>query len=255
MLTQTFLHVPGIGEKTERKLWCNGILHWDDFLASPAARGLLGRKYDQVKFYLELSRRNINNILFFKKLLLSCHQWRLFKEFQHQAAYLDIETNGYAPGRGKITLIGLYADRQLKGFINGENLALFRQEINNYSLIITFNGSYFDLPFIEHDFGFKFWQVHIDLRLLLQQLGFHGGLKKVEKMFGLARDGEIDGLNGYDAVLLWRRYRAGDKKALKRLIDYNAADTKNLEFLMTKCYQLLRQRLLLEECSKKLKRG
>lgn len=31
MLKNTFLHIPGIGIKTERRFWDSGIYKWDDF--------------------------------------------------------------------------------------------------------------------------------------------------------------------------------------------------------------------------------
>ena len=33
MLTSTFIHLPGISESAEKKLWQQGILTWDDFLS------------------------------------------------------------------------------------------------------------------------------------------------------------------------------------------------------------------------------
>jgi len=30
MLEQTFIHIPGIGKRTEQELWASGICSWDD---------------------------------------------------------------------------------------------------------------------------------------------------------------------------------------------------------------------------------
>ena len=49
-------------------------------------------------------------------------------------------------------------------------------------------------------------QAHIDLRYLLKSLGYTGGLKGCEKKAGIDR-GELDGVNGYFAVLLWQDYQ------------------------------------------------
>jgi uncharacterized protein YprB with RNaseH-like and TPR domain len=86
--------------------------------------------------------------------------------------------------------------------------------------------------------------VHIDLRYLLKRLGYRGGLKKIEKELNIVRDTEIDGMNGYDAVLLWKAYQLGDQKALERLIKYNTADIVNLEPLMEIGYQEMKTSLL-----------
>jgi hypothetical protein len=45
-------------------------------------------------------------------------------------------------------------------------------------------------------------------------LGYRGGLKYIEKKFGISRDQEIDGMDGYDAVRLWQAYQWGDEAAL-----------------------------------------
>jgi uncharacterized protein YprB with RNaseH-like and TPR domain len=59
-----------------------------------------------------------------------------------------------------------------------------------------------------------------------------GGLKRIEQAMGIERAPHVAGLNGYDAVLLWRRYRMRrDENALQRLLDYNRADVENLERL------------------------
>ena len=34
MLQNTFLHIPGIGIKSEQALWKKGIRSWDDFFAA-----------------------------------------------------------------------------------------------------------------------------------------------------------------------------------------------------------------------------
>ncbi len=81
-------------------------------------------------------------------------------------------------------------------------------------------------------------QVHIDLRFLLKGLGYTGGLKGCEKKLGLDRR-ELDGVNGYFAVLLWRDFRQNrNEKALETLLAYNVLDAVNLEYLMVRAYNL-----------------
>ena len=62
-------------------------------------------------------------------------------------------------------------------------------------------------------------------------MGLRGGLKKIEKMLGIVR--ETEGLNGYDAVKLWKKWvEKKDKSALKKLIIYNKEDVVNLKKIM-----------------------
>jgi uncharacterized protein YprB with RNaseH-like and TPR domain len=53
-------------------------------------------------------------------------------------------------------------------------------------------------------------------------------------------------MTGYDAVLLWRKHRAGRSDALPLLLEYNREDVRNLEPLMEHAYSTLR-RLVYEE--------
>jgi uncharacterized protein YprB with RNaseH-like and TPR domain len=78
----------------------------------------------------------------------------------------------------------------------------------------------------------------VDLRFVLASLEIKGGLKKIEEKFGLEREDDLKGLNGYDAVLLWRKYKKdNDEAALDKLVRYNAADIENLKFLLNYAYQ------------------
>ncbi|MCZ6801111.1 MAG: ribonuclease H-like domain-containing protein, partial [Nitrospirae bacterium] len=63
-----------------------------------------------------------------------------------------------------------------------------------------------------------------------------GGLKSIEHTIGLERSPDIQGLNGWDAVILWEAWLKGDPEAKKRLCDYNEADVRNLEPLAEHIY-------------------
>ena len=159
--------------------------------------------------------------------------------------FLDIETTGLYQGVDEITIIGLYDGETVKTFVKGINLAEFEAEITVYELVITFNGAQFDLPFIRRQFpNISLPPAHIDLRFFLKRLGYRGGLKAIEKAFGLSRGSAIDGIDGYEAVLLWRAYQWGDESALDRLILYNTADIVHLKPLMERGYQEMKTQLL-----------
>jgi uncharacterized protein YprB with RNaseH-like and TPR domain len=244
LLEHTFIHIPGIGPKTERHLWRHGILTWRQFLSNkesplPPARDSLIRET------LRASLENRDSIHFFVERLSPTDLWRVFEDFKDRAVYLDIETSGLYQGVDEITVIGLYNGRTVKTFVKGINLDEFESEITAYELVITFNGSQFDLPFIRHRFPtISLPPAHIDLRFFLRRLGYRGGLKAIERSFGLSRASEIEGIDGYDAVLLWKAYEWGDEGALDRLILYNTADIVHLEPLMERGYQEMKAQLL-----------
>ena len=244
MLEHTFIHILGIGQKTEQDLWRNNILTWNHYLQNSEAFFSPARDAF-VRQSLESSIENRDNIHFFLDRLHPGDVWRIFNNFKDRAAYLDIETTGYYQGIDEITVIGIYDGYTTKTFVQGINLDKFESEITSYELIITFNGSQFDLPFIRRRFpNISLPPAHIDLRFFLRKLGYSGGLKAIEKLFGLSRDSAIDGMDGYEAVLLWREYQWGDEGALERLIKYNTADIMYLKPLMERGYQEMKRQLL-----------
>jgi uncharacterized protein YprB with RNaseH-like and TPR domain len=75
----------------------------------------------------------------------------------------------------------------------------------------------------------------------LRRLGFRGGLKRIEEQVGIRRAPEVEGLSGWDAVNLWRRWRRHrDADALDCLLAYNRADVENLSLLLAFAYQRLK---------------
>ncbi len=241
MLKHSFCHLPGIGPKKEHRLWERGILTWEDFLESGNEPFVAGKVQEQQKRIRDsLQQLGQQNAEYFAALLPKPEMWRLFGAFQGQTAYLDIETTGMGPGLDHITCIGLFDGREVQTFVHGRNLEAFADRILDYKLLVTFNGSCFDLPFIERELQIRLPAAHIDLRFLLKGLGYAGGLKSVEQVFGLDR-GLLKNADGYLAVLLWDRYRStGNERYLETLLAYNAEDVINLEFLMSRAYNLKR---------------
>src|SRR5208337_705840 len=242
MLRNTFVHLPGIGLKTELSFWQKGIHSWESFSDEHAwSRAHLSPgKYKALRARLEIFRERLraNDPAYFADGLTPKLLWRLFADFRECAAYLDIETTGLGGPYDHITTAALYDGREVFYYICGDNLDLFARDLEKYKILITYNGACFDLPFIRNYFGIAVDQVHIDLRYLLSSLGYRGGLKGCEKHLGLDR-AELDGVDGWFEVLLWHEYRkTGNKKALETLLAYNIADTVNLENLMVQAFNM-----------------
>ena len=231
MLQSTFVHLPGVGPRRERALWKQGILDWTGLL-SAVAEGRLGGRIRES--WLQLVRGSIDalaggDIGYFKPLLPPKEAWRLYSEFADRAVFLDIETTGLSGEYDEVTLIGALCNGELSLFINGINLEQFPAYIERFPLLVTFNGSQFDVPFLRAHFPqARLDQAHIDLRFVLASLGFKGGLKVIENRLGLRRDPAIQDVDGFEAVRLWHQYRRGDKRALEKLIRYNLTDVVNL---------------------------
>lgn len=238
MLKNTFCHLPGFGTKLESYLWKNGILSWDEIVSGNALP--LKKKAHSLKEGIKESFRHLGeqDSAYFARLLPAGADWRIFREFRGECAYLDIETNGIMGDRGYITTIALFDGRSVSYYLKDRNLKDFKNDIKKYKLLVTYNGKSFDLPIIESQFKIKLKQAHIDLRHLLNGLGFSGGLKKCEKTLGIDRQ-ELSGLDGYFAVLLWNDFlRNRNYKAVETLLAYNIQDAVNLEHLMVAAYNL-----------------
>lgn len=238
MLTNTFTHLPGVGLQTEQRFWAAGVRSWDDFAQPPSLR-LSREKWLLYREYIAKAQEALAaEPSYFTRLLPASQHWRIFPHYRQTVAYLDIETTGLDRDYGEITTIALYDGEQVQYYVNGQNLDDFPRDLERFKLIVTYNGKTFDQPFIERFFGITLSQAHIDLRYLLHNLGYRGGLKSCEKQFGLGR-GELDGVDGYLAVLLWREYtRSGNPKALETLLAYNIQDVLSLELLMVEAYNL-----------------
>jgi uncharacterized protein YprB with RNaseH-like and TPR domain len=235
MLRNTFCHLPHIGRFTEQRLWQAGIESWDDLIEG---RSNFARRFQHLNHLIEVSKEKLKqcNAKFFSDRLVSDQHWRIFSEFRNSTAYIDIETTGLSKTDDHITTIALYDGKQVFHYVYRKNLNQFKEDINNYKILVTYNGKCFDVPFIEHQFGIQLKHVHLDLRYLLRSIGITGGLKKCEHQLGISR-GELEGVNGFFAVLLWKDYLRGNKKALDTLLAYNIEDTINLEKLMIHAYE------------------
>lgn len=142
-------------------------------------------------------------------------------------AYLDIETDRH----GNICVIGIYIEQ--RGFIQlyGDDITTDNVEtiIRKAKTVVTFNGDVFDLPAIKKylNLDIKAKANSLDLFKEKKKLGIKGGLKALEKMFGITR--KTEGMNGYDAIKLWESYRKyGRDEALNLLLEYNREDVINL---------------------------
>jgi uncharacterized protein len=247
MLRNSFIHIPGIGEITERNLWTKGFMTWDDFLNNHEGSGLNIQKRDAISKHLLLSKDALSSqdYCFFEDCFPNREKWRLFDEFKGHVAYLDIETTGLSPCEAYITVIGLCDGEKEKAFIMGDNIHRFADEIAKYKVIVTFNGARFDIPFIKQSLPIRLDQIHIDLMYPLKRLGYSGGLKSIEQTLGIVRPTDIKNIDGFEAVRLWFDYhRNGNTRALEQLVQYNLEDTRNLKVLMELVYGRLKEQTL-----------
>jgi len=235
MLKKSFIHLPGIGKESEASLWKKGVLEWDDVFSNNEV--CLRVKEEVMKSIIEYGKENLS---YFAESLPKNEHWRVYEQLKNKCCFLDIETSGLNKEDDIITVIGLYDGKESKIFVHGKNMGQFTKEIAKYDMVVTFNGACFDLPYIRKKISnAKLPNFHVDLRYAMKNIGYVGGLKKIERELGHNRDASIADVDGFEAVRLWKAYTKGDKSALNKLIEYNKADIENLKPLMEFAYEKL----------------
>ena len=241
MIERSFVHFPGVGATTERKLWDRGIRDWN-CLQDAAPSLFRGPKLDTVKRVLDESREawSRRDLHYFYSCLPRTELWRMVPGFLDEIAFLDIETNGLnLPPLAHSTTVTFY----FQGVVYQEHepdrkRALLHDMCERATLICTFFGEVFDVPFLRREFDHPIAKAHLDLCFWLKRLGYGGGLKKVEKLFPDIPQRQALDIDGFDAVRLWGLHRRGVPGALETLLHYNAEDTIVLEALLIKAFNL-----------------
>lgn len=235
MLKNTFIIYDRIGKIKEKNLWNSGIKDWNDFLNQKKIKSIS----DKSKAYYD---RKINETItalregdssYFCNKLDTAENWRLYDYFREETAFIDIETSGVGKN-SYLTIFGLFDGIDTKIMIKDINFDIksLKKELVKYKLIVTFNGSSFDIPFLNKRYPELIPKIpHFDLKHVCLKLELKGGLKQVEKEIGIKRKNDyVDRMYGGDAFYLWRRFKAtGDDYFLRLLIEYNEEDIINLK--------------------------
>jgi uncharacterized protein len=152
-------------------------------------------------------------------------------------AFLDIETTGLNFGYSKITVVGIHMFNGSRArFVQlvGKEVtaANILAALRGASVIYTYNGRRFDIPFIRSSLGINLAHSfkHCDLMYECWGKNLYGGLKSVERQLGIKR--KLTEVNGLEAVRLWWKYIDDhDQFALAKLLEYNREDVLNLKTL------------------------
>jgi uncharacterized protein YprB with RNaseH-like and TPR domain/predicted nuclease with RNAse H fold len=256
VLNATFLHLPGVGRRTEAKFWEGGIASWDRLtealrsdvtsrartpsagrhaasLPVPAAGSGRALWLDQLDEAREAFAKG--EFEYFARRLPTSEHWRILPDALENALFLDIETTGLSRDLHALTIVGALYKGRFHQWAWPEGASRLREMLATAAVVVTFNGARFDLPFLQkHLPDLPSPRLHVDLRSVATRAGLSGGLKAVEEALGLSRNASIRGLRGEDAVALWCRALYGDRAAYQQLLEYNRADVINLRVVAEK---------------------
>lgn len=239
-----FLGAEGIGERTEQRLWQQGITHWEAF--TPDCQGVGPTRADCIESYIDAGERALeaSDPTFFGERFPSGSQWRLYESFREQACFFDIETTGLDRYQNVVTTVTLHQDGTTRTLVRGDDLTdeTLRAAFEDAGLLVTFNGARFDVPFLEANFDLSLDHPHIDLMPTCRKVGLSGGLSAVEDSFGIERD--LPDVDGREAVRLWHQHERGVDGALDRLVEYNREDTENMVTVLDRAVEKLDAKLL-----------
>jgi len=247
MLNNTYIHIPGVGKSLEKRIWAQGIHTWEEFLEMEDRISIPSTRKAIICEGIKKSSERLaaKDYYFFSQCLPSAEHWRTYPLFSESVAFVDIETTGLSQRRDRITVIGIYDGRESKTYVKDINLDDIVDELSKYRLLVSFNGARFDIPFIKSEFPeIEFKQLHIDLVYPLRRIGYKGGLKNIEKILGISRSEDTEGMTGFDAVRLWKQYERGDKDALAKIIKYNKEDIVNLKTILELTYPKMVEKAL-----------
>ncbi|MBW2976790.1 ribonuclease H-like domain-containing protein [Candidatus Woesearchaeota archaeon] len=249
MIQNSFVFLERVKKGVEQGLHKQGISSWDSFLDAKCIKGISrARKLYYDRKIIEARKALYNfDSAYFKKILPRSEYYLLYDFFKEDAVFLDIETTGLDFRNNDITVIGLFDGIDTKTMVKNINLDYkkLKNELEKYKLIVTFNGSSFDVPFINKIYPNLLPKVpNFDIKSVTDRLNLKGGLKAIEKKLGIRRSRIVEKFSGGDALRLWKMYRAtSDDYYLKLLIEYNEEDIVNLKKVADYCVKRLREKL------------
>lgn len=230
MITTAWMHMKGLGPVRIATLQQLGIRRWQDAVDHPEKLpdGLRVQILAECRQCIEAMEQK--DLSFFARTIHSAEKHLVLSEFCDQASYFDIETTGLEYD-DQITVIACWHKGQLYSFVEGENLDDFLDLLDDVDLLVSFNGSTFDVPRVLDTFHIPELRCpHLDLRWPCHHRGLTGGLKQITSELGLKRPADLHDADGALAVDLWQRWVSStDQDARQLLLRYCAADVLLLQ--------------------------
>jgi uncharacterized protein YprB with RNaseH-like and TPR domain len=235
LIRQALRHLHGIGPKRCALLEAEAITCWDSILEiNTPPPGFGPETWLRIQAHVRLCVQALEHEdwpALIREFETRDH-WRILARHADRASYFDIETSGMEAD-SVVTLIVCYHQGRLHRFLRGENLDHFLDLLEEVELLVSFNGTTFDVPRVESAFHIPALPCpHVDLRWMCYHLGMSGGLKPIETRMGIKRPADLEGVGGEEAVWLWHRWDGHrDDTARRELERYCCADVLTLRIV------------------------
>lgn len=119
--------------------------------------------------------------------------------------FLDIETTGLSHYYDQITLLGWSIGGSYEVALPWDSTDRLRDALAQASVLVTFNGTLFDLRFLRRDHpDVALPSFHIDLRYLARRAKLVGGQKVIERTLGIDLRQGLEEVDGRMAVIVPR---------------------------------------------------
>ena len=237
-LYSSLMHISGISPKEESEYWKKGIYNLSQLREVLYLKDALLNDVHLdpiLKSIEDISNSDISKILneLYNKSGRS-NYYRVAYSYPEDIMFLDIETTGLSRIYHYVTLIGWIINGNYNYWIPGMDDSVFRDTFKKAKMIVTFNGTKFDCPFLNKIFNdIKVTKKpHIDLMYLCKAFGLMHGQKKIETQVGFNRPKEVAQCDGKEAIVLWYKFLFGNDSALKEMIIYNFYDISGMMFIL-----------------------
>ena len=183
-LTRSLSYFRGIGAERLKILRNAGVTDWVQLADNLSILPRHLRSSLRYELDLAFEALNSSNTSHFISRLPRPDHWRVAAAFPHRTTFLDIETTGLSRYYHQLTLVGWAADGRFDALISNDGSnALHRliSDLHRTAVLVTFNGSHFDVPFLRTHLPELIIPVaHVDLRHLSRRVGATGGQKSIE---------------------------------------------------------------------------
>ena len=238
ILFSSFKHIAGISAKKETEFWNDKILNLiqlkDKIYSQEKLFGLSNRDY-VIKSISDILHGELQDILNeLNKKSGRSDYYRVAYSFPEDVMFLDIETTGLSQIYHHITVVGWIINGKYNYWLPGMDKKCFLDAYNKSKMIVTFNGTKFDCPFLNSTFIDIdiLNKPNLDLMYLCRSFGYKKGQKIIEERVGFERPVMLKAHDGKEAIVLWYNFLFGDASALEELLLYNYYDILGMTFIL-----------------------